>query len=88
MVGHGDPSQVPRDRVVRADRRAAALQGVLAQRAGRLSLVQLGQGTGEGGRRLQGGRVVRAERPAAALQGVLAQGAGLLGVAQLEQSEG
>jgi hypothetical protein len=37
-VGHGDLSQVQRDRVVRAERPSAALQGVLAQRAGRLRL--------------------------------------------------
>jgi hypothetical protein len=51
MVGHGDLSQVSRDRVVRAQHPAAALQGVLAQRAGRLGLAQPGQGAGQGGRR-------------------------------------
>src|SRR4051812_15072960 len=37
-VGHRDPSQVPRDPVVRAEHPATALQGVLAQGAGRVSL--------------------------------------------------
>jgi hypothetical protein len=52
--------------VVRAEHLAAALQGVLAQRAGRLDLAHLEQGEGQGNGRQQGDRVVRAERPAAA----------------------
>jgi hypothetical protein len=43
--------QVQRDRVVRAEHLAAALQRVLAQRAGRLDLAQPDQGEGQGGRR-------------------------------------
>ena len=40
MVGHGDLNQVLRDRVVRAEHPAAALQGVLAEGAGRLDFAQ------------------------------------------------
>src|SRR4051812_2401103 len=65
--------QVQRDRVVRTEHPAAALQGVLTQVAGRLYLAQLNEGEDEGGRRIQGGGVVGAEHPAAALHGVLAQ---------------
>jgi hypothetical protein len=67
--------------VIRAEYPAAALQGVLAQRTGRLCLTEQDQGVGQDGRRQQGDCVVGAKYPAAALQGVLAQGAGLLGLA-------
>jgi len=40
--------------VVGAEHPVAALQGVLAQGAGRLGLTELGEGEGEGGRRRQG----------------------------------
>ena len=76
MVGHGDLSQVQRDRVVCPEHAAAALQGVLAQGAGRLQLAYCDPGIGQGRRRLQGDGVVVAELAAAALQGVLAQRAG------------
>ena len=51
---------------------AAALQGVLAQGAGRLGLAQILEGAGQGGGCYQGGAVIRTVYPAAALQGVLA----------------
>ena len=74
----GGLGQVLGVRVVWAEYPAAALQGVLAQGAGRLRLTQMDQGEGKGGRRPQGDQMIRAEHPAAALQGVLAQGAGRL----------
>jgi hypothetical protein len=64
--------------VVGAEHPAEALQGVLAQCAGRIRLPPLDQGAGEGGRRPQGSGVVRAKDLAGALQGVLCQGAGRL----------
>ena len=88
VADFGGLSQVLGDRMVGRQRPTAALQGVLAQGAGRLRLAQLDQGEGQGGGRPQGDRVVRAERPAAARQGVLAQGAGRLRFTQRDQGEG
>jgi hypothetical protein len=50
----GSLRQVRRDRVVRAEHPAAALQGVIAQGAGRLGLAPPVKGKGQGDRRPQG----------------------------------
>ena len=71
VADSGGLGQVLGDRVVRAEHPAAAPQGVLAQRAGRLDLAEQGQGDGQGGGRTESDRVVRAEDPAAALLRVL-----------------
>jgi hypothetical protein len=42
VTNAGDLGQVQRDGVVRAEHSAGALQGILAQRAGRLRLAQPG----------------------------------------------
>jgi hypothetical protein len=78
LAAAGGSGEIQRGGVVRAEHSAAALQRVLAQGAGRLSLAHLDPGSGEGGRRRQGGGVVGSEHPVATLQRVLAQDAGLL----------
>ena len=81
----GDPLG---DRVVRAQDPAAALQGFLPQRPGRLGLTHRDVDQGQGSGRPEGDQVIRADQLAAALQDVLAQGAGRLRLAQLIQGEG
>src|SRR5919107_3079841 len=61
LAAAGGPRQVLRDRVVRAEHPAAALQGVLTQDTGRLRLAQPDQSVDQGDGRKQGGGVVRAE---------------------------
>jgi hypothetical protein len=68
--------------MVRAEHLVTAPQGVLAQRAGRLSLSKPTQGAGDRGCSQQSDHVVRPENSTAALQGVLAQDAGRCRLAQ------
>src|SRR3954451_22399835 len=81
-------SQPQRERMLRAEYLAAALQGFLAERMGRLRLSRSQHRCGEAGRRSEGDGVVGSEDSATALQGVLAQGAGRRGLAELGKCDG